>query len=60
MTRAAKDYLGDGVYVETDDYGSVTLTTEDGYRTTNTIVLEDVVIEAFKHYLKRTRKGTPS
>jgi hypothetical protein len=37
-----KHYLGDGVYVEANLRGLV-LTTEDGVRTTNTIVLEPSV-----------------
>lgn len=46
-----KTYLGDGVYVEAQDYG-IRLTTEDGIRTTNEIFLEPAVLQAFLEYLK--------
>lgn len=39
-----KQYLGDAVYCEPDGHGGVILTTEDGYRATNTIYLEPEVI----------------
>lgn len=45
-----KVYLGDGVYVETEPGGFV-LTTEDGYRTTNTIVLDHETWSALKQYV---------
>jgi hypothetical protein len=38
----AKRYIGDGVYIDFDGYGIV-LTTEDGIRETNRIVLEPEV-----------------
>jgi len=44
-----KLYLGDGVYVEYN--GDVILTTEDGIRVTNRIVLEPGVMEAFHIFL---------
>lgn len=37
---ARKMYVGDGVYVEFDDQGGFTLTTENGLEVTNRIVLE--------------------
>jgi hypothetical protein len=40
-----KVYLGDGVYVEFTAYG-LTLTTEDGVRTTNIVFLEPEVYDA--------------
>lgn len=46
-----KAYLGDGVYVRIDEFGDLVLTTEDGIRATNTIVLEDAVVKAFSEYL---------
>lgn len=47
-----KEYLGDAVYVDFDGY-DVTLTTEDGYSTTNRIVLEPVVYAALVAYVQR-------
>jgi len=35
-----KQYLGDGVYLERNEYSELVLTTEDGIRVTNKIVLE--------------------
>ena len=49
-----KAYLGDGVYVETDDQMyCLILTTENGIDITNRIVLEPEVIAALLAYLKR-------
>lgn len=47
-----KSYLGDGVYVDLED-GMIKLTTEDGFRATNTIYLEPEVLTAMFAYLKR-------
>lgn len=49
----SKDYLGDAVYVEEDRDGRIVLTTEDGIRATNRIVLEPEVLEAFLEYVQR-------
>jgi hypothetical protein len=49
-----KRYLGDGVYAEVTDApvrGTIRLTTEDGRRATNTIVLEPEVLEAWGQYM---------
>ena len=46
-----KRYLGDAVYVAPWERG-VVLTTEDGYRATNTIFLEPEVVEALLEWLK--------
>lgn len=46
-----KQYLGDGVYGEIDAHGCVVLTTEDGIRTTNSIVLEPEVLTAFQQWV---------
>jgi hypothetical protein len=35
-----KEYIGDAVYVELDEFGDIILTTEDGIRVTNRVVLE--------------------
>lgn len=49
-----KVYLGDGVYVAHDGFGLV-LTTENGIRATNTIVLEFQVYAALVEYAARLR-----
>jgi hypothetical protein len=46
---SAKIYLGDSVYAEHNGFG-VTLTTENGYGPTNTIVLEPGVLNALWLY----------
>jgi hypothetical protein len=46
---APKTYLGDGAYAEITD-GVITLTAENGYRTTNRIVLEPAVWQALICY----------
>jgi hypothetical protein len=51
MPRLTKVYLGDAVYVEWDGIGLV-LTTEDGIRATNRIVLEREVYAALQHYVE--------
>ena len=49
----AKEYLGDGVYVDQNAVsGALVLTTEDGYSTTNVIYLEPEVLDALLRYLK--------
>lgn len=50
-----KDYIGDAVYVEVDEFGAFTLTTEDGVSVTNRIVLEPEVFEALKRYADRVK-----
>lgn len=45
----SKRYLGDGVYVDFDGF-AIVVTTEDGYRATNTIVLEPEVVGALMAY----------
>jgi hypothetical protein len=47
-----KEYLGDGVYVEYDG-GSLTLTTEDGVRKTNEIIIEPEVYKALRAFVQR-------
>jgi hypothetical protein len=46
-----KPYLGDGVYVEHDGFAFV-LTTEDGIRVTNRIVLEPEVYTALAKWAR--------
>ena len=48
-------YLGDGVYAMFDGL-SIVLTTENGYRTTNTVVLDPEVLVNFELWLKRLRE----
>jgi hypothetical protein len=54
-----KTYLGDGVYAELDDFGSLVLTTEDGIATTNRIVLEPEVLAALNSYIVRRKQHGP-
>lgn len=54
MTRAAKAYLGDGVYVAYDGF-SLWLTAEDGIRATDTICLEPEVYHALVRYVAKLR-----
>lgn len=52
-----KAYLGDGVYAQVSAVsgidGTVVLTTENGIRATNRIVLEPEVLKALMLFLKR-------
>lgn len=50
-----KEYLGDGVYAEVDPYGCLLLTTEDGIRVTNMVVLEPETLFALEQYVVRCR-----
>ena len=54
-----KEYLGDSVYVDRDDYGGIVLTTENGspLDPSNIIVLEPEVYDALVRYVKRTKGG---
>ncbi len=56
MADTQKEYLGDGVYAESIYGDTLLLTTEDGIRTTNRIVLEPEVLAALEDYLRRRRK----
>jgi hypothetical protein len=49
-----KTYLGDGVYAQHDGY-QLWLTTEDGYRTTNAIALDDSTLGMFLRYIDKLR-----
>jgi hypothetical protein len=54
----AKEYLGDGVYVDQNAVsGALVLTTEDGYHTTNVIYLEAEVLNALLLYLKANKEA---
>jgi len=47
-----KEYIGDGVYASTDGY-TIQLTTEDGLRVQDTIVLEPWVFSTLIDYAKK-------
>lgn len=47
-----KFYLGDAVYADTDEYGRLVLTTEDGVSVSNRIVLEPEVEDCLLSYIK--------
>ena len=50
-----KEYLGDGVYACTDQYGII-LTTEDGISVTNEIYLEPDVVISLLRYVDLVKK----
>lgn len=54
----AKSYLGDGVYCDFDGFGLL-LTTEDGVRETNRIVLEPEVYNSLKEYVEQLMTPEP-
>jgi hypothetical protein len=51
----AKEYLGDGAYVDYDGY-SLILTAENGIRATDTVVLEPNVWLALVAYVERLKE----
>jgi len=51
-TSMSKRYLGDGVYAQIEDYGDLILTTENGVRVTNRIVLEPAVLLSLLKFVK--------
>lgn len=51
-----KEYLGDAVYASWTGH-DVVLTTEDGIRATNTIVLDPWVIAALENFLVKLNPG---
>lgn len=53
-----KKYIGDGVYMVIE-FGAVVLTTENGVRATNRIVLEPEVLEAMLEALKKELPRVP-
>lgn len=53
--EVVKQYLGDGVYAQFDGF-AVVLTTEDGVRVTNTVVLEPEVYSALVEFVERLEK----
>ena len=59
MSADRKVYLGDAVYAELDQWRGLVLTTEDGIRATNTIVLEPEVMQALLAFWKRNTEPQP-
>jgi hypothetical protein len=55
MKRIERAFLGDGVYAHLDERGLV-LTTSNGERDTNTIVLEPSVLHALEFYVEQMRR----
>jgi hypothetical protein len=52
-----KEYLGDGAYVETGSYmGEVVLTTSNGIRTTNTIVLGPGELKVLSEFIAEWKR----
>lgn len=51
-----KTYLGDGAYAAIDDFGTVTLTTEDGISVTNAVVLEPDSYDALERFVMEWRR----
>lgn len=51
--KAAKEYIGDGVYAGLSPYGDVDLWTTDGVSVTNRIVLEPSVLHALVDWIRR-------
>ena len=57
MSQPSKRYLGDGVYVEMD-HEMVKLTTEDGITATNTIFLEEYVMNSLLRFWDEVVKAS--
>lgn len=55
MSLSYRSYLGDGVYVGFDGFG-VALTSEDGVRILDRIVLEPEVLGKFEAYMVSLRR----
>jgi hypothetical protein len=56
MKTKLKAYLGDGAYVETGSYfGEIVLTTSDGIRTTNAVVLGPDECSLLIEFIKNER-----
>ena len=47
----SKEYIGDGVYADKDEFNRLVLTTEDGIKTTNEIIFEIEVIIPLMNYI---------
>lgn len=57
----AKEYLGDSVYADVDEYGALILTTENGLPEdpSNRIVIEPPVYQAMMSFVRRHNENTP-
>lgn len=53
-----KIYLGDSVYASFDGY-HIILTTENGYKPSNTIALEPEVLDALYLYVENLKNSIP-
>lgn len=51
-----KEYLGDSVYASISEWGELILTTENGARPSNVIVMDGSVLAALEIYLEQARK----
>ncbi len=56
MAKSKKQYLGDGVYVDIE-HDQLVLTTDSGFRVTNTIYLDAHVQIALVQYIERMVRG---
>ena len=56
MNTIEKDYLGDSVYAESDGFGGIVLTTENGEGPSNTIYLDPYVLDALTRFITRVRE----
>jgi hypothetical protein len=50
--KMSKKYLGDGVYADWEEDGSLVLTTENGVSIGNTIVLGEDEVEALLYFIE--------
>ena len=46
-----KEYIGDGVYADKDEFNRLVLTAENGIKTTNEIIFEIEVIIPLMNYI---------
>lgn len=53
--KTTKQYLGDAVYADLDEWRRIVLTTENGISATNTIVLEPEVYTALLAWVENLR-----
>lgn len=50
-----KEYLGDGAYARMTEYGDLVITTEDGIRVQNRVVLEPTVLLTLEQFIASVR-----
>jgi len=51
-----KQYLGDAVYIKQGRFGDYILTTEDGIKVLNEIILEPEVTQALLEYINKEKE----